>query len=63
MFSTTAELKINVQDNILLVLNKRFNTSSRTLNLELFYKDGGECIFCLGRKSRLVQEPAVIKPM
>lgn len=45
MFSTTTELKINVQDNILLVLNKRFNTTTRILNLEQFYKDGGECYF------------------
>lgn len=47
MFSTTNELKINVQDNILLVLNKRFNTTTKTLNLEQFYKDTGKYpIFC-----------------
>lgn len=45
MFSTTNELKINVQDNILLVLNKRFNASTRILNLEQFHKDQGKSNF------------------
>lgn len=40
-FSSTNELRINVQDNIVTVLNKRYNAATKTLNLDSFYKDPG----------------------
>lgn len=41
-FSSTNELKVNVQDNIISVLNKRYNPQTKTLNLDNFYKDPGK---------------------
>lgn len=46
-FATTNELKINVQDNIIMVLNKRYNNTTRTLNLDTFYRDTDLTEFCV----------------
>ncbi|XP_025831545.1 nuclear RNA export factor 1 isoform X3 [Agrilus planipennis] len=46
-YSTTNDLQINVQDNVLEVLNKRYNSTTKTLNLDAFYKDPDLEEFCV----------------
>lgn len=40
-------MKVNVQDNIVSVLNKRFKSATKILNLENFYKDPDLSEFCI----------------
>lgn len=45
-FSNTIDVRIDVQKNVLAVLNKRFSTVSKTLNLDKFAEDPELVEFC-----------------
>lgn len=40
-YASTQELKVNVEEKISAVINKRFNAKTKVLNLDAFYKDPG----------------------
>ncbi|XP_060530187.1 nuclear RNA export factor 1-like [Cylas formicarius] len=45
-FSTTNEIKIDVQKNVMMVLSKRYDNSTKTLDCEKFYDDPDLNEFC-----------------
>ncbi|KAF5302375.1 hypothetical protein FQA39_LY10414 [Lamprigera yunnana] len=46
-YCTTAELIVNVQENIIKVLTKKYNALTKTLNLDSFHKDPDLTEFCI----------------
>ncbi|XP_022902675.1 nuclear RNA export factor 1-like isoform X2 [Onthophagus taurus] len=53
-FAYAADLKINIQNNIISVLNKRYHAESSVLNLEMFYKDPDLIEFCTLSQPKLM---------
>lgn len=43
-FSDTDKLTVNVQDNVIGVLKKRFDSATKVLDLEEFHKDTGKLL-------------------
>lgn len=43
-YASSANLKINIQSNLMIVLNKRFSYKTGILNLENFARDAGKLV-------------------
>lgn len=54
-YITTSEFKIDVQKNILTVLNKRYDSAKRTLNLSKFHEDQGNVLMLYISEKKIMQ--------